>query len=161
MSLLISIIANGDIKLVQDLILSNRLMENHQCYKINGKCSSSTTPRLGADAAAPKREHLNDRNMPFSAGFVQSETVTGSGIGIESRTESRIENGIRIRIESGTRSEVKNGTRVENEFVDGTRTKTERLSDNLVAVLPDCGRRDHCLSLRYRRRRVIGAGAVA
>ncbi|GBP52881.1 hypothetical protein EVAR_39045_1 [Eumeta japonica] len=54
-------------------------------------------------------------------GFIQIGTVTNSGIGIESRTESRFENGTRIRIESWTGIEIENG--IENNSWGGVRTK--------------------------------------
>ncbi|GBP21330.1 hypothetical protein EVAR_11726_1 [Eumeta japonica] len=50
-------------------------------------------------------------------------TIVGSGIGIESGTENRIENGDTIRIDSETGAGIENGTRVEKECEDGTKIK--------------------------------------
>ncbi|GBP24691.1 hypothetical protein EVAR_15897_1 [Eumeta japonica] len=50
-------------------------------------------------------------------------TVIDSRIGIESGTESSIENGTRIRIESGTGIKIENETRVKNKYGYGIRIK--------------------------------------
>ncbi|GBP62424.1 hypothetical protein EVAR_3126_1 [Eumeta japonica] len=59
----------------------------------------------------------------MTPGFVEIGAVIGSGIGIESETESRIENGASIRIESETGTKIGNGSRVENECGNGIRMK--------------------------------------
>ncbi|GBP73420.1 hypothetical protein EVAR_21376_1 [Eumeta japonica] len=67
-----------------------------------------------------KRDHEHD-----DAASSSSSIRKISGIGIESGTESRNENGTRIRIESGAGSDIENGTRVENECGDEIRIKNE------------------------------------
>ncbi|GBP49726.1 hypothetical protein EVAR_33480_1 [Eumeta japonica] len=67
--------------------------------------------------------------FPFDS-FVQIESTTGSGVGIENRTQNRIENGTRIGTESGIGIGIKieNETEVENGCGNEMRNKKRSLA---------------------------------